>query len=422
MRRFAATTACALLLSAAFAFPAPAADWTQFRGPGGSGLTDESDLPTSWSESENVKWTVDVPGMGWACPIVVDGRVIIATAISDGEKNKDSDTRWELHCFDADTGDVLWTKLAAEGKPRIGTHGDNTYASETPATDGERILAYFGMTGVYCYDLDGNLLWDKDLGAYPMRNDWGTASSPVLLDGLAYIQVDNEQESFLVALDAATGDEKWRKTRDETSNWGSLVVWENSKRTELVAIGETVRSYDPANGEVLWEVRLSGGGANSSPATAGDLLVVGNSGRRDPGALVAVRAGGSGDLSAEGNDGLLWRVDGSGPSRSSPLIYEGYVYLLGGRGGIVSCLNAETGEPAYRERMPSGGSFWASPYAYEGRIFCPADNGVTYVLKPGPEFELLATNKLEGRFWSTPAIANGALFIRSVDKLYCVGK
>lgn len=422
MRLFIATIASALLLAVALSNFSRGADWTQFRGPGGSGLTEETALPTTWSETENVKWTVDVPGMGWASPIVVDGRVIIATAVSDGEMNRESNTRWELHCFDADSGDVLWSKVAAEGKPRIETHRANTYASETPATDGERILAYFGMTGVYCYDLDGNLLWEKDLGVYEMQRNWGTASSPVLLDGVAYIQVDNEDQSFLVALDAATGDEKWRKTRDERSNWGSLVVWENSVRTELAAIGETVRSYDPASGEVLWEVNLGAGGANSSPATAGDVLLVGNSGRRDPGGLLAVKAGASGDLSAEGSEGLLWKIDGNAPSRSSPLLYEGYVYILGGRGGIVTCLDADAGDQVYRERMPSGGSFWASPYAYNGLVFCPADNGATYVVKAGPEYELVGTNKLDGKFWSTPAIANGSLYIRSADKLYCIGE
>ncbi len=403
------------------AAPASAADWPQFRGDGGAGLTSEQQLPTTWGENENIKWSVEVPGEGWACPIVVAGRVIVATAVSESGKDRDSETRWEVHCFDANSGDPLWKQVAAEGKPRIGTHRDNTYASETPASDGQRVLVYFGMTGVFCYSLNGELLWEKDLGAYPMLNDWGTSSSPVLQDGLAFIQVDNEEASFLIALDADTGEEKWRRARDEGSNWGSLVVWKNSVRTELVASGSTVRSYSPTSGEINWEIPINSNFASSSPAAVGDLLVVGSSNRDSPGRLVAIEAGAEGSLEGETPDGVRWINKETTPSRSSPLVYDGHVYILGGRGGIISCLNAKTGERVYRERAPDGGSFWGSPYAYNGEIYCPADNGNTYVLKPGPAFEVLRTNQLPGRFWATPAIANGSLFIRSENKLYCVG-
>ena len=155
----------------------------------------------------------------------------------------------------------------ARANPAIPKHEDNTYASETPVTDGERIVVYFGMTGVYCYDFNGELLWSKDLGAYPMDGDWGTSSSPAMHDGLVFIQVDNEEKSFLVALDAKTGDERWRLARDEKSNWGSPVVWKNSHRTELVTSGKVVRSYNPQNGEQLWELNIGGGRSCSSPST-----------------------------------------------------------------------------------------------------------------------------------------------------------
>lgn len=398
-----------------------AAEWRQFRGQGGAGLTDEPQLPATWGEDENIQWSVEIPGEGWACPIVVDGKVVVTTAVSDGGKNRESNTRWEVLCFDAKSGDLLWKRVAAEGKPRIGTHRDNTYASETPATDGERLLAYFGMTGVYCYTLDGELLWEKDLGVYPMFNDWGTSSSPILKDGLAFIQVDNEEDSFLVALDAETGEEQWRKPREEGSNWGSLVIWENSIQTELVASGSSLRSYAPSTGEMNWEIPLNSNFASSSPMAVGDLLIAGSSNRRSPGRLVAVEAGAVGILNGENPEGVRWINRKVTPSRSSPLIYDGFVYVLGGRGGIISCLDAKTGELVYRERAPKGGSFWGSPYAYGGEIFCPADNGITYVIKPGETFKVLRMNKLPGRYWATPAIAEGSLFIRSEDRLYCIG-
>lgn len=398
-----------------------AADWTEFRGPSGSGVATGDDLPTVWSDSENVRWRAEVPGEGWACPIIVNGRVFIATAISDGEKSRESDTQWELRCYDADSGDELWTRVAKEGKPTIGTHRANTYASETPVTDGERVIVYFGMTGVYCYDMEGELQWQKDLGTYPLTNDWGTSSSPVLHDGMVFLQVDNEEDSFLVALDATSGEERWRQQRDEGTNWGSLVLWKNSVRTEVVANGKTVRSYDPATGDVLWSATTGANSASSTASASGDVLVVGGSSRRAGGGLIAVKAGASGDLSAEGAEGLLWRNSEDTPQWASPLVYDGCVYVCGGRGSIVSCLDAETGERLYRERLPDGGTFWASPFAFEGKVFCPADNGVTYVLKPGSEFELLGTNTLEGQFWSSAAMANGSVFIRSADALYCLG-
>ncbi len=410
-----------ILASALVAVDLSAADWPQFRGKGGAGLSSEQQLPATWSEAENIKWKVEVPGEGWACPIVVDGKVIVATAVSDGGRDRDSNTRWEVLCYEAESGNLLWKRVAAEGKPRLGTHRDNTYASETPATDGVHLLVYFGMTGLFCYSLEGELLWEKDLGNHPMFNDWGTSSSPILRDGLAFIQVDNEQESFLVALDADTGEERWRASREEGSNWGSLVIWENSLRTELVASGSTLRSYSPTTGELYWEIPLNANFASSSPAAVGDLLVAGSSNRRSPGRLVAIEAGAKGKLVGESPAGVRWINSKITPSRSSPLIYDGHVYVLDGRSGIISCLDAQTGELVYRERAPQGGAFWGSPYAYGNEVYCPADNGVTYVIKPGAAFEVLRTNQLPGRFWSTPAISNGSLFIRSENELFCVG-
>lgn len=411
-----------LVVVALCANPVLGDDWWQFRGPGGSGIANGPGLPKTWSETENVKWSVEIPGEGWASPIVTGGRVIIATAVPEGEGGRDGKMRWEVHCFDANTGEAIWKRVAAEGKPRVGTHRDNTYASETPASNGHRIITYFGMTGVYCYDWEGKLLWEKDLGAYQMQGDWGTSSSPVIHNDRVFIQVDNEEDSFLVALNVETGEEVWRKAREEGSNWGSIVVWQNSKRTELVTSGSKARSYDPDSGELLWEAEIGTGGVSSSPSAVGDLMFVGSSGRRSRSNLVAIKAGASGDLDEEGNTGIAWRTSEAAPSRSSPLVYEGHVYILDNRGGIVVCLDAESGDVMYRERMPNGGAFWASPYAFDGAVFCPADNGITYVLNAGKDFELITTNELEGRFWATPAVVNNSIYIRSAKKLYCIEK
>ncbi len=198
-----------------------AADWLQFRGENANGIVTEPGFVQQWSPSSQVAWQVNIPGEGWSAPIVVKGKVILTTAISQGGKSRDSEHEWQIICLDEKTGKELWRKTALKGKPPLGTHRDNTYATETPASDGEHVVVYFGMIGLFCYDLNGTEVWKKDLGNFPMMADWGTSSSPVIQDGLTYLQIDNEQQSFVVALDVKTGEEKWRKPRDEKSNWGS---------------------------------------------------------------------------------------------------------------------------------------------------------------------------------------------------------
>lgn len=460
------TTRSALLFAlATFLWPTAdcsAGDWPTFRGPNANGLTSETNLPSEWSAENHLKWKVDVPGEGWACPIVASGKVIVMTAVPDGEEGPDSVHRFEVYCFDLATGDELWKKVAKKGVPRIETHRSNTYASETPVTDGERIVCYFGMTGVFCYDFDGNLLWEKDLGAFNVQGNWGTASSPAMYNGLVYFQIDNEDDSFLVALDAADGEERWRVPRDEASNWSSPIIWRNKERTELVTSGRTVRSYDPLSGDLLWELNVGGGRFSASPAGNEEILVVGGenrggggggrgAGRRGRGddanqnvnraqndqvgrrggggggggGLFAVRAGANGDVSlADGetqNDGVAWVNRGAGPAMASPLIYDGYIYLAARRGGVLGCYSAETGEEVYRERLPGTQEIWASPIAYDGKIFCQDASGATHVLAAGPDFNLLHSNKLAGGlFWASPAIADGSIVIRSENAVYCV--
>ena len=405
---------------------AQAEDWHQFRGPGSNGVVQGVNLPEVWGADSNLKWKAEIPGEGWSSPIVVGQKVILTTAVSSGQKNRASEHAWKVICLDASSGHQLWEKEAIHGKPRLGTHRDNTYASETPATDGQHIVAYFGMMGVYCYDLDGNELWTKDLGNFPMRNEWGTSSSPIIHDGLVFLQVDNEQASFLVALNVGTGEEVWRQRRDESSNWGSPIIWKNTLRTELVTSGGTIRSYNPKDGLLLWQMKLNKGGVSSTPSGSDNLLVVGNQGR-DGAGMAAIKAGAQGDISLEpgehNNANVLWSTTEFGPQRSSPLVIAGQVFLLGGRGGILTCLDATNGAKIYEERLPAAGAFWASPWSYNGLVYCPDEKGNTFVLKPGPKLELVRVNKLteeSGRYWATSAVAEGTLFIRSTNMLYAV--
>jgi outer membrane protein assembly factor BamB len=454
---------------AAVALPVGAADSPQFRGADGNGLS-ATKLPAVWEPDKNVKWKADVPGVAWSCPIVVGDKVIVTSAFSKGQAKPKSgfgggrggrgaalpSYQFTVRCLDRKTGATLWEALAHEGVPPQPTHGSNTFASETPASDGERVYAFFGNVGLYCFDLAGKPVWKKDTGAYPMQNGWGTSSSPVVHGGKVYVQSDNEQSSFLAAFDAKTGGEVWRKERAEKSGWSTPYLWTAAGRTDLVVIGgQKVRGYDPATGAAVWELAVGGGQSSASPASDGEHLYVGvgqggggggrggrpggggppggapgGGGRGGAGAagtLFAVKAGATGDITpkagATSSAGVAWGVPKVWPAAASPLAYMGKVYLLDRQGGMVSCFDAKTGAADYaRERIPQAKAFWASPWGADGKVFCLDESGATYVLKAGKDFEVVGVNKLGGEelFWATPAASDGQLFIRGVDRLYCI--
>jgi outer membrane protein assembly factor BamB len=266
----------------------------------------------------------------------------------------------------------------------------------------------------------------------------GTASSPVLDGERLFLQVDNEEKSFVVALDRKTGDELWRVSRSERSSHCSPIVWKNKERTELVTGGQKVRSYDPASGKVLWELNL-GSQSNASPVGNEEMVYVGTGGGGGPGGpggrggaggggsggLFAIKAGASGDVTPKKgettSDGVAWSQSKGGPSAASPLVYDGYLYVLEQNGGMVSCFDAKTGKPAYqRERLASARGFWASPWAYDGKVFCLDAEGTTHVLKAGKDFEELGKNTIEGQFWATPALSGGTVILRGADNVYCI--
>jgi hypothetical protein len=438
-----------LIVSAAVALgtlPAEAGNWPQFRGPQGSNVPAEAQLPSDWGQNKNIAWTYKVEGKGWSSPIIWGDKVFITTAVSEGGSEEqaagessgggrrrgggrrtppDTEYRWEVHCLDLGTGKAVWKRVAFKGKPRIATHRSNTYASETPVTDGERIYAYFGMTGLCCYDLDGNFVWKKDLGVYPMQSSWGTSSSPVLYGESLYLQIDNEEESFLVALDHKTGDERWRVARDEKSTWSNPFVWRNESRTELVTVGVKVRSYDPGTGDVFWKLNLGGGRCIATPAADRKTLYVANEERNGGGTLYAVKAGASGDITPKAGEstsaGVVWSTPKAGIAMASPLLYQGNIYAVDRRNGMVSCYDATTGEAVFsRERLPDGKALWATPWGYDGKVFCPDQEGTTHVLRAGKAFEVLDTNTLDDFFWATPAFASGTIVLRGVENVYCI--
>ncbi|HSH20675.1 MAG TPA: PQQ-binding-like beta-propeller repeat protein [Draconibacterium sp.] len=414
-------------------------NWPQFRGPESNQIALEKELPGEWSMQNNLLWKHDLKGRGWSCPIVWGNQVFFTNAVLEepsilppaerGRRQDNPDSavyNFEVICLDIDTGKEIWKKVAYKGLPRYKTHRDNNYAPETMVTDGKYVYAYYGMTGLYCYEMDGNLVWEKDLGNYPMQSNWGTSSSPILYKGVLYMQIDNEEKSFLAAIDSKTGDEIWRIDRDEKSNWGTPIIWKNSLRTELVVQGAKTRSYNPKNGEMLWELDMRGGRNITSPTAEGDMIFVGNEKRSNGGGtLFGIKAGASGDITLQegevSNEYVLWSVPESGIAMASPLVYDGLIYIVDRNRGQMYCYEAATGSAVYPAiKIKDASDFWASPWAFDGKIYCLDDKGTTHVIQAGREFRELGKNKLDDIFWASTAIAKSSYIFRGEKGIYCV--
>ena len=413
-------------------------NWPQFRGPKSNQLTSEKILPLEWNHEKNLHWKYDLPGRGWSSPIVWGNQVFFTNAVledpsilppaEEGRRLENPDSaiyNFEVICLDIDSGNEIWKKVAYHGLPRYKTHRDNNYAPETMVTDGQHVYAYFGMTGLYCFDMNGNLAWEKDLGNYPMQSNWGTSTSPLLFNNVLYMQIDNEEKSFLAALDAKSGNEKWRVERKEKSNWGTPIIWKNNVRTELVLQGLTTRSYNPENGQLLWELNMGGGRNITSPVTEGDMIFVGNEKRRDGGTLFGIKAGASGNISLKegevSNGFVVWSVPESGIAMASPVVYEGLIYIVDRNRGQIICYEAATGKVVYPATKINGAKdFWASPWVFDGKIYCLDDKGTTHVIQAGRDFKELRKNKLNDIFWASTAIAKSSYVFRGEKGIYCV--
>jgi outer membrane protein assembly factor BamB len=444
--------------------------WPGFRGPDMSGLALDAKLPDRWSKTENVAWTIDVPGRGWSSPIVAGGTVYVTSAISsrpfkqpspgiygndyiaelraqglsnaevnaklrarDNEVPEESDAiRYMVYAFDAKTGARKWEREAYHGLPVGGRHRKNTYASETPFTDGERIYASFGLNiGVFCYSLDGTLLWKRTWPPQPIYLDFGTGTSPIAFGGRVYLLQDSERESALLALDAKTGADIWRTPRTErstfnrTSSWSTPLIWQNSLRTEIVTTGHGfIQSYG-LDGKELWRIARTSMPL-SSPVAAGDVLLAGTGAQEGDAArpIFAIKAGATGDITlaqgAASNDYVLWSHPRATPYTPSALVHQGRVYLVHDTGTML-VLDVRTGKEIYRARVGGvGHTFSASPIATRNRIYFVDEEGMTIVLEAGDEYKEVAQNDLGEMTLASPAVDGDALLIRTEKKLYRV--
>lgn len=413
-----------------------AQDWPQFRGPDGNGVLEKLEHPQEWGNDKNIAWTVDLPGGGLSSPIVQGDRIFLTTAIgpeppvsfSEGvrdmrPKQPDSAVKFHVICFSVGDGSKLWEKTIVEKQPEFPIHGSNSYATESPATDGKHVFVYFAAIGtIAALDFDGNEIWRQELGAYPTGNGFGTGSSLTTGDGNVFIQCDNDRSSFVVAFDATTGEQVWRKERTGRTSWSTPLFWTNDKRTELITCGSGfVTSYDPITGTELWTMTDIGMSFSASPALDEQRIYFGNSGPQSNGPLIAVSAGMAGTQSFQSDSksqGLDWSVMQAGPGMSSPVSVNDYVYIPSR--GKLTCYSTSDGSVVFKERLPLG-SMAASLWAAGDRVFLLDESGKTLVLETGPELKIVATNQIDDDlFWSTPAVTGESLLLRGVKQLYCI--
>jgi outer membrane protein assembly factor BamB len=425
---------------------AGSANWPQFRGPQASGVS-LMRAPVTWSveTGENIRWQTPIPGLGHACPIVWDDHVYIATAVKPGSKpklkpglygNVDSyketePHQWRLLCLDKSSGKILWDKLGVEAVPRSERHMKASHCNSTPATDGKSIVALFGSEGLFCFDMAGRPLWHKDLGRMKAGwyttadTEWGFGSSPVLHEGKVLLQCDVENEQFLAAYDAKDGHELWRTPRHEVPTWSTPLVVESPGRTQIVANGwKNIAAYDFATGKELWQLKEGGDIPVASPIRAGDFIILTSGhGRYRP--MRAIRLDASGDISPPNIEGTSAGVAWSQPRRGNYLATPIAIgdLLWGDLDGVVTCFDLKTGEVRYNERIGGGSeAFTASAVAAGDDLYFTGEQGDVFVVPAKKEFSVVATNKLGGLCFSTPAVSDGIIFFRTTEKLVAVGQ
>jgi len=419
-------------------------DWPQWRGPLASGVAPSANPPVEWAENKNIRWKAAIPGQGLSSPIVWKDRIFLTTTIETGGKVDEEKIKTieaetpEFHRSSArmprkvlqfvvlalkrSDGSVLWQRTVCEAAPHTATHADGSWASGSPVTDGERVYAYFGSYGLCALDMDGKVEWQTRFGLFKMKANFGEGTSPVLCQDLLILSQDKEGGSFIVALDRKTGEEKWRKARDEETSWATpLIVDFNGVRQVITSATRRIRGYDASSGELLWESAGMTGNVIPSPVSDKGIVYC-MSGFRGS-ALLAIRlAASKGDVTSK-PEAIAWSATKDTPYAPSPLLYDGLLYYGKVNAGVLTCADAATGKVHYAsQRLEGIGTLYASPVGAAGRVYVTGREGLTFVIKHGTEFEVLARNKLDDRFTASAAIVDGGLLLRGEKSLYCVAK
>lgn len=431
----------------------PGIDWPQFRGIGASGVADTQELPSSWDveEGTNVRWRTAIPGLAHASPVVWGDRVFVVTAVPEGVEPElkvglygagDSaddmvEHAFVMMCLDRDDGHVRWKRTALEAVPKFKRHTKATHLNSTPVTDGEHVVGLFGAQGLYCWDFDGELLWKVELGALDVGPhdhldlEWGFASSPIIADGKVIVQADVKKDAFLAAYDVKTGEQVWRVARDDVPGWCTPTAHAGPDGMQILVNGcKHMGAYRLADGEEIWRMAGGGGIPVPAPVVAGDVVLLTSNHRplershpQRPVFAVELTARGELDIPSENEPGehVAWMQTRRGNYMQTPLVYRGLAYF-GYDNGVLTVLDAKTGEERYRERLGDGTTgFSPSPVAGDGKVYFTSEQGTVFVLKAGPEFEVLAENEMGEVCMATPAISEGALVFRTRGHVVAVG-
>jgi outer membrane protein assembly factor BamB len=414
----------------------PRVNWHQWRGPEANGVSRTAKPPVEWSEDRNIKWKVPIDGKGNASPIIWGDKVFLLTAVDTGRvdpslpkpedqpkrvfgiKHPNTSYRFEVLCLGRNTGKELWRQTASEHVPHEGTHNHADFASASPTTDGSRLYCWFGSAGMYCYDLDGKLLWERQLGKAYVGASLGEGCSPVVHKGRVVIVRDHARQSTIEVLDARTGDTLWKKNRDEPNAWATPRVIEHRGKTQVItAASKMVRSYDLDTGDIIWQCSGLTGNVTPCPVVEGDVVycMSGYEGY----SLLALPLDAMGDISD--SDSIIWSIDKGTPYVPSPVLYDGLLYFTQSNQGILTAVGSEDGDTVIqRSRLPGISNIYSSPVGADGRVYFTGRDGTTLVIKHSGELEVLATNKLDDEFNTSPAMVGTQLLLRGRKSLYCI--
>ncbi len=402
--------------------------WPQWRGPTATGSAPDGNPPVEWSEQQNIRWKTRLPGTGYSTPVIWGNGIFISAAIPPENytppgrgANPGQSIKYIIMAVDRTNGMVRWVRTAIQEIPHQGQHETSTWATSSPITDGKYLYAYFGSRGLYCYTIDGDPVWEKDFGNMNIRRAFGEGSSPTLYKNKLIVNWDHEGQSFILALDSLTGEEIWRKNRDEATTWATPLVVEAAGKAQVITSATNrVRSYDLNTGEMIWEGDGLTANVIPSPVAANGVLYV-ISGHRGS-TLRAIRlAVAKGNI--DGTDAVIWTYDQNTPYVPSPLLHKGILYFLKSNQGILTCVNTTTGEPYYaNQRLRGIRDMYASPVGVRDRVYLLSRDGVTMVISHGPEFNVLATNTLDDNFDASPVIVGDELYLRGHQYLYCIAR
>lgn len=425
----------------------PARQWPVYRGYMSSGVLDNANLPETFdfTSGQNIKWKTEIPGMGISSPVIWGNKLFITTAVSESDKagfkpgifgdvtpvNDSSMHEWKVICIEKNTGKILWERVSCKGIPKVKRHPKSTHANTTAATDGNFVVAFFGSEGLYCYDMTGNLKWQKNLGIlksafFIMKNaEWEFASSPVIHDGVVIIQCDVLENSFVAAYDLKTGKEKWKTMRDEYPGWCTPNIYKNGGKTYIAVNGFKHRGgYDFETGREIW--KMSGGGDIQIPTpVVGNDLIYFNSAHGKSSPIMAVQTGASGDITLKegetSNNFIKWYLPRGGSYMHTMLLYHERLYNVNWN-GTVNCYDPLTGKEIYNGKLGKAGSFIASPVASDGKIYIVDEAGTVYIIQDGDTFNKLAEIPLNDICMTAPAITDGMIYFRTQKNLICVGR